>query len=267
MRLQNKVAIITGGARGMGAATTRLFAAEGAKVAIADLLEDDGRKLAGDLGGSARFYRLDVTQEQSWSELVRAVEADLGPVDILVNNAGIFIPLTLLDTSVEDFQRIQNVNLLGPFLGMKAVVPGMIERGRGSIVNISSIEGMRGMNAAAAYASSKWGVRGLTKVAAMELAHRGVRVNSVHPGAINTPMGNAAGVPVEQLNAHFTSYPAQRIGNPEEVAAASLFLASDEASYVVGAEIVVDGGVIVGAYQRGLGGEPAALSQLRSTPV
>lgn len=255
-RLQGKVAIITGGARGMGAATSRLFAEEGAKVAIADLLDEAGAALAAELGDAARFYRHDVTSEEGWAALVQAVEKDLGPVDILVNNAGILLFRGLLDTTLEDYQRVLNVNLTGEFLGIKAVAPGMITRGKGAIVNISSVDGMKGANGLAAYSSSKWGVRGLTRVAALELGHRGIRVNSVHPGGVDTNMTNQEGASRDKVNERFGNVPLQRVGAPEEVARATLFLASDDASYLAGAEIAVDGGMLTGQYYPGFPGAP-----------
>lgn len=255
-RLQGKVAIVTGGARGMGAATSRLFAAEGAKVAITDVLRDEGAALAAELGSAARYYHHDVSKADAWAEVVRQAEADLGPVDVLVNNAGVIIFQTLLDMSEAEFDRVLGVNLKGAFLGIKAVAPGMVARGKGSIVNISSIEGMRGANGLGAYATSKWAVRGLTKVAAMEFGHRGVRVNSIHPGGVYTPMGGSA-QPREALNHAFAGVPAQRVAEPEEIARVSLFLASDEASYVMGAEVVVDGGMITGAYYPQMAGSPS----------
>lgn len=247
-RLDGKVAIITGGARGMGAATSRVFVEAGAKVAIADVLDEAGAALAAELGDAARFYHLDVTSEQAWAEVVAAVEADLGPIDVLVNNAGVLMFKSLMQTSLEDYRRVLDVNLVGEFLGIKAVAAGMIRRGKGAIVNISSVDGMKGANGLAAYASSKWGVRGLTKVAAMELGHLGIRVNSVHPGGVDTIMTNFEGVPREKVDERFHNIPLQRVGAPEEVARATLFLASDEASYMAGAEIVVDGGMVTGQY-------------------
>jgi len=255
-RLEGKVAIVTGGARGMGAATCRLFVAEGARVAIADVLDDAGQALAVELGEAARFWHLDVTDEAAWASLTGHVESAFGPIDILVNNAGVLLFRALLDTSLADYERVLRVNLIGEFLGIKAVAPGMVSRGKGAIVNISSVDGMKGANGLAAYASSKWGVRGLTKVAAMELGHKGVRVNSVHPGGVDTVMTNHDASTREQVDQRFGNVPLQRVGGPEEVAAASLFLASDDASYLCGAEIVVDGGMIVGAYYEGFPGAP-----------
>jgi 3alpha(or 20beta)-hydroxysteroid dehydrogenase len=192
---------------------------------------------------------------------VAAVEADFGPVDVLVNNAGILVFSPFLETAEADFDRVIRVNLKGTFLGIKAVGAGMAARGKGSIVNISSVEGFRGANGVTAYAASKWGVRGLTRVAAMELSPKGVRVNSVHPGGIDTLMGNPMGAPRTDLNRIYIGpggVPAQRVGAPEEVANVSLFLASDESSYVMGTELVADGGMICGAYHAGMPGAPGA---------
>jgi 3alpha(or 20beta)-hydroxysteroid dehydrogenase len=255
-RLEGKVALVTGGARGMGEATCRLFVAEGAKVAIADVLVDEGGALAAELGEAAVFMKLDVTSETEWELAVAEVEAAFGSLDVLVNNAGVVFFRSLLETTKADYERVLGINLVGEFLGVKAVAPGMIARGKGSIVNISSVDGMKGANSLVAYASSKWGVRGLTKVAAMELGHKGVRVNSVHPGGVDTIMSNFDNSSREEINAKYGNVPLQRIGGPEEIAAASLFLASDDSSYMNGAELVVDGGMIVGAYYDGMPGAP-----------
>lgn len=255
-RLTGKVAIITGGARGMGAATSRLFVEQGAKVAIADVLEEQGAALAAELGENARFFKLDVTSEENWAEVVAATEQAFGPPNVLVNNAGILLFKTILETTKADFEKVLGVNLIGELLGIKAVAPGMIERGCGSIINLSSVDGMKGANGLVAYASSKWGVRGLTKVAAMELGHKGVRVNSVHPGGVDTIMTNHTGTTRDEVNKSFGNIPLQRVGAPEEVAAATAFLASDESSYMQGAEIVVDGGMTVGSYYMGYPGSP-----------
>lgn len=247
-RLDGKVAIISGGARGMGAATSRLFVEAGARVVIADLLEAEGAALAQELGDAARFVRLDVTCAQSWADTVQLAEDTFGPVDVLVNNAGVLLFKSLLQTTPEDYRRVIEVNLVGEFLGIQAVARGMIERGHGAIVNISSVDGMKGANGLAAYASSKWGVRGLTKVAAMELGHLGIRVNSVHPGGVDTVMTNYEGVARDKVSERFRNIPLQRVGAPEEIARATLFLASDDASYIAGSEIVVDGGMTTGQY-------------------
>lgn len=260
-RLSGKVALISGGARGMGAATSRLFVAQGAKVVIGDVLEAEGQALAAELGEAARFVTLDVTSEASWAAAVEHAQSAFGPVNVLVNNAGILLFKSLLATSLEEYERVLRVNLVGEFLGIKAVAPDMVARGQGSIVNISSVDGMKGANSLGAYASSKWGVRGLTKVAAMELGHRGVRVNSVHPGGVDTNMTNYGNFARQQLNAGYTNIPLQRIAGPEEVAAATLFLASDESSYMVGAEVVVDGGMSVGTYYAGKPGAPGVTEE------
>ena len=255
-RLSGKVAIVTGGARGMGAATSRLFVEEGAKVVIADVLEADGAKLAQELGAAALFQKLDVTDEANWSAVVAKAIAHFGKVDVLINNAGILLFKTLLETTKEDYLRVLQVNLMGMFLGLKAVAPHMIERGSGSIVNVSSTDGMKGANGLGAYCSSKWGVRGLTRVAAMEFGHKGVRVNSIHPGGIDTVMGNPYQESREEVNKRYGWVPLQRVGEPPEAARCSLFLASDEASYVCGAELAVDGGMLTGQYYVGFPGAP-----------
>ncbi len=240
----------------MGAATCRLFVEQGAKVAIADVLEDHGTALAAKLGENARFFKLDVTSEENWAEVVTATEQAFGPPNVLVNNAGILQFKTILETTKADFEKVLAVNLVGELLGIKAVAPGMVERGCGSIINLSSVDGMKGANGLVAYASSKWAVRGLTKVAAMELGHKGVRVNSVHPGGVDTIMTNHTGAARDEVNKSFSHIPLQRVGAPEEVAAATAFLASDESSYMQGAEIVVDGGMTVGSYYMGYPGSP-----------
>ncbi|MFC4250711.1 glucose 1-dehydrogenase [Sinimarinibacterium flocculans] len=255
-RLQNKVTIVTGGARGMGAATARLFAAEGAKVVIADLLDADGAALAAEIGDSARFVRHDVTDETSWQQLIGTAESSFGAIDVLVNNAGILMFKTIAETARAEFQRVLDVNLVGCFLGTKLVGARMTERGRGSIVNISSVDGMKAANGLSAYNASKWAVRGFTKAAAMEFGHKGVRVNSVHPGGIDTAMGNPYAEAKAEVNKRYGMVPMQRVGEPVEVAYTSLFLASDESSYLCGAEIAVDGGMLCGQYYVGFPGAP-----------
>jgi 3alpha(or 20beta)-hydroxysteroid dehydrogenase len=255
-KLQDRVAIVTGGARGMGAATSRIFAGEGAKIVIADVLVAEGAALAQEIGERARFRRHDVTDEASWAGLVDFAKSEFGRIDILVNNAGVLLFKGLLEMEKAEFERVHAVNLIGPFLGIKAVAPVMIAQGKGAIVNISSVDGMKGSNSVGAYSSSKWGLRGLTKVAAMELGHRGIRVNSVHPGGVNTIMANGSGRPIDEVNSDYRRQPIQRIGEPEEVARVSAFLASDEASYVIGAEITVDGGMIIGPFYPHMPGAP-----------
>ena len=255
-RLHNKIAIITGGARGMGAATVRLFVEHGAQVLFTDVLDEAGQALAAELGAQATFMHHDIADEAAWQQVLDAAMTRFGRVDVLVNNAGILLFLTLLETTKADYERILSVNLTGMFLGIRTIAPQMIANGGGSIVNISSVDGMKGANGLAAYASSKWGARGLTKVAAMELGHRGIRVNSVHPGGIDTVMTNPQGVSRDQLDPMYAMVPQQRAGAPSEVAATTLFLASDDASYINGAEIAVDGGLVIGQYYVGYPGAP-----------
>jgi 3alpha(or 20beta)-hydroxysteroid dehydrogenase len=241
-RLDGKVAIITGGARGQGAAEARLFVAEGAKVLIGDVLDDEGRAVAAELGHAAVYVHLDVTDEAQWAAAVALAEERFGPVDVLVNNAGILLFQALDTTERADFDRVLQVNVTGVFLGMKAVAPSMDSAGGGSIVNISSTAGLQGLPRLGAYVASKWAVRGLTKSAAIDLGHRGIRVNSVHPGGIDTPMlrGTSPDAPF------YKRLPVPRMGTPEEAARAVLFLASDESRYTTGAELAVDGGASCG---------------------
>ncbi|MEQ1438921.1 glucose 1-dehydrogenase [Fontimonas sp. SYSU GA230001] len=255
-RLKDKVAIVTGGARGMGAATVRLFVAEGAKVVIADVLDDDGAKLAAELGPAARFVHHDVTDESGWRLLIDFTNQAYGPIDVLVNNAGVLLFKTIAETDKAEFERVVGINLVGCFLGTKLVGAQMIRRGRGSIINISSADGMKAANGLGAYSASKWAVRGFTKVAAMEFGHKGVRVNSVHPGGIDTAMGNPYAEPKAEVNKRYAMVPLQRVGDPSEVAYTNLFLASDESSYLCGAEIAVDGGMLTGQYYVGFPGAP-----------
>jgi len=259
-RLQNKIAIITGGARGMGAATARLFAREGATVVIADMLETEGQALALEIGGASIFRKHNVTEESQWQALVDDAIARFGRIDALVNNAGVVSFGTIEDSTAQEFDRVFAVNVKGPLLGIKYVGKVMTAAGKGAIVNISSLDGLRGVNAVGVYSSSKWAVRGLTKTAALEYGHHGVRVNSVHPGGIDTVMGNPQGQSGAERNANYQRVPLQRIGEPSEVAAASLFLCSDEASYITGAELAVDGGWAAGYYHSYLPGAPASLA-------
>ena len=238
MRLEGKVALITGGARGQGAAEARLFAAEGAKVLITDVLDDEGTALAEELGDAVRYRHHDVTSAEDWSAAVDEATSAFGKLDVLVNNAGIHSITRLEDETLERFRRIIEVNLYGTFLGIQAALPAMRAAGGGSIVNISSLAGMKGIPGHAAYGASKWGVRGLTKTAAAELGHDGIRVNSVHPGAIKTAMLPDA----PEGDARFAGLPLGRPGEAEEVANLVLFLASDESSYITATEHVIDGG-------------------------
>ena len=246
MRLEGKVALITGGARGQGVAEARLFAHEGAKVAIADVLEQEGLQLEADiaeLGGSAFFVRLDVTSESDWSDAVAATVARYGALNILVNNAGVFMRGTVEDSDARDWDRIMDVNAKGIYLGTKTVIPEMRKAGGGSIVNISSISGMIGQERVQpAYNASKGAVRLLTKSTAVQHAKDGIRVNSVNPGPIRTLMIEDGLTDPEHYADTVAQIPLGRVGDPIEVAYAVLYLSSDESSFVTGSELVVDGG-------------------------
>jgi 3alpha(or 20beta)-hydroxysteroid dehydrogenase len=238
-RLSGKIVLISGGARGQGAAEARLFVAEGAKVVIGDVLETEGQRLAAELGDAAVFVQQDVTREDDWAKAVDAA-AGLGGLHGLVNNAGIYQPKTLMETDVALFERHMRVNQLGCFLGMKAVVPLMERSGGGSIINISSVAGLRGSPGAIAYSATKWALRGMTKAAAIDLAPRKIRVNSVHPGPIDTEMLNVR--TPEQNQTRLQAVPMKRQGTAEEVANLVLFLLSEESGYITGAEVAIDGG-------------------------
>lgn len=255
-RLEGAVAVVTGGSRGQGAATARIFAAEGARVAIADVLEEEGRALAREIGDSAMFVPLDVSDQASWSALAESVANRWGTPGILVNNAGVVHAVGMLELTKADFERVLGINLIGAWLGIKTLAPGMIAAGKGAIVNICSASGLWGMNGLAPYSASKWGLRSLTKTAALELGLKGIRVNAIFPGGINTKMGNITNEDVTELNKHYQRQPIQRIGEPEEVARTSLFLVSEDASYLCGAEIAVDGGQTLGVYADFLPGAP-----------
>ena len=242
-RLKNKVAIITGGSQGMGEATVRQFAAQGAKVVVADILDEKGQALADSFDDNVSFLHLDVSSEENWRSVVEQTESLYGDINVLVNNAGILHISAMVDTTPDDYLRVVNINQLGPFLGMKAVTESMKRAGKGSIINISSFEGLQAKNGLIAYVSSKWALRGMTKAAAIELGRYNIRVNSVHPGGVHTPMSGATSAePDEQANAMYAKHPIPRVGMPDEIAAISLFLATDEASYTTGSEIVADGG-------------------------
>lgn len=249
-RLEDKVAIVTGAARGQGEATARVFAAEGCQVLLTDLRDEEGIALAAEIGAAARYEHLDVTDEQGWIRLVGQVASAFGRLDILVNNAGVLSHVPTLELSVEEFRRVLEVNLVSAFLGTKAAAPLMAEGGGGSIVNISSVQGMVGRAGTPAYTASKFGLRGLTKTMALELGPLGIRINSVHPGGVDTEMIRRPeeGVVLDRamLDRGHAGLPIARVGRPEDIALTTLFLASDEAAYTTGTEVVVDGGLLAG---------------------
>lgn len=235
-RVDGKVALVSGGARGMGASHSRLLVEEGASVVIADLLDEEGAALAEELGPQATFVHLDVTAPDEWDRAVAYATTTFGSLDILVNNAGIANGAALTEFTDEMWSKIIAINLSGVFYGMRAAVPALARSGHGSIVNISSVEGLQGSPGLHGYVAAKFGVRGLTKSAAVELAAAGIRVNSIHPGLIETPM--TTGIDAAQLQ-----IPLGRAAKPEEVSRLVLFLASDESSYSTGSEFVIDGGL------------------------
>lgn len=238
-RVSNKVALISGGARGMGASHARLLVDEGAKVVIGDLLDDEGRALAAELGDSVRYVHLDVTDYSDWEAAVKTAVDEFGGLDILVNNAGIVNFAPIEEYSLEDWNKIIAVNLTSVFYGTKAVIEPLKKSGRGSIINISSTAGLQGYEALPGYNASKFGVRGLTKSTALDLGKYNIRVNSVHPGGIRTPM-------TEGLDASQSHVALHRMGEPIELSNMVLFLASDESSFSTGSEFVADGGETAG---------------------
>lgn len=239
-RLSSKIAIITGAAQGMGAAHAKLFIENGAKVVLTDLNEEKGNAFATELGENAIFIKQNVTSEEDWASVIVKAEETFGPVNVLVNNAGIAMAKNMLDITLEEYRRIVDINQVSVFLGMKAVVASMMKAGGGSIVNISSMNGL--VAGAVGYTDTKFAVRGMTKAAAINLATLGIRVNSVHPGVIATPM-----VVQEDTKAVVEAFskniPLKRVAQPEEVSNMILFLASDESSYSTGSEFVIDGGL------------------------
>jgi 3alpha(or 20beta)-hydroxysteroid dehydrogenase len=264
-RLQDKVAIITGAARGQGAAEARLFVAEGARVLIADILHDEGTQLAAELGDRAAYFRLDVTEADSWATAVESVADSWGGCDVLVNNAGLPGTGGIESTTPEQYDRLVAVNQKGVWNGMRAVLGTMRSRGGGSIVNISSGMGLFGSQGYGVYSSTKFAVRGLTRSAALEFADDGIRVNSVHPGFVDTAILGGMGADIRgllatQKNVGGLTVPLGRMGEPEEIADLVLYLVSDESRYCTGSEFVIDGGMAAGPMT------PVATGQGASTP-
>ena len=241
-RVNGKVAIVTGAARGMGAAHARRLIEEGAKVMLTDILDKEGTETARALGANARFMHHDVTSEAGWQAVVAAAEAAFGPTSVLVNNAGILIVGAVETLEEATYRRIIDINQVSVFLGMKSVLPSMKRAGGGSIINISSAAGICGLPFNTAYCASKFAVRGMTKSAAIEFAPFNIRVNSIHPGLIETPMTAITPETEEALAAATAATPAKRLGQPDEVASVALMLASDESRFTTGAEFVIDGG-------------------------
>lgn len=239
-RLLNKVAIITGAAQGMGEIHAREFIQQGAKVVLTDINTEKGQALAQELGENALFIQHNVASEEDWNKVTHKTEEHFGPVNILVNNAGITFAKSILNTSLEDYRRIVDINQVSVFLGIKAVLPSMQKTGGGSIVNISSINGIVG--GTVGYTDTKFAVRGMTKAAALECAAMNIRVNSVHPGVIETPMIMQPDTK-DAVEAIAQTIPLKRIAKPQEVTNMVLFLASDESSYCTGAEFIIDGGM------------------------
>ena len=239
--LLDKVALITGAARGQGEAIARRFVAEGARVVLADILDSEGKRVAEELGPQAQYVRLDVTSPEEWSAAVASTEELFGQLDVLVNNAGILTYAPLETLKLEDYMRTISVNQIGCLLGMQAALP-LLKRHGGSIINSSSIAGLRGVTGLAAYSSSKWAVRGLTRTAAAELGEHGIRVNSIHPGAIATAMLMGESPRTAESDARYAGVPLGRIGEVEDIANLVTFLASDASSFCTGSEFTIDGG-------------------------
>lgn len=266
-RLDGKIALVTGAARGQGEAEARMFASEGARVVLADVLDDEGRAVADDIGDAAHYVHLDVRDEAQWQAAVDECTGRFEGLHVLVNNAGIakFGPVAMMPE--EDYREVIDVNQVGVFLGMKTAVPAMVQtvassdRG-GSMINVSSVDGMIGMLGVVAYVASKFAVRGMTKTAALELGQFGIRVNSIHPGGVDTPMLDPAREIGVDLREIFARVPMGRVGTPEDVARLATFLASDESDYCTGTEFVIDGGLLAGISGEQLTGLPRASDAL-----
>lgn len=242
-RLDNKVTLVTGASKGLGAETARQFIDEGAKVVLTDIEVDSGQKLAAELGENALFVKLDVSKAEDWEKVIQVTEEKFGPVDVLVNNAGVGIYKPIDDLTQNDLDLTFQVDVYGVFLGMKAVLKSMKEHQSGSIINISSVSGLRGAPTGVAYNAAKFAVTGMTKAAAADLGDYNIRVNSVHPGTFETELASQGDV-AEYVNELSKTILLKRLGKAKEVANMVLFLASDESTYCTGAEFVVDGGMI-----------------------
>ncbi len=248
-RLEGKIAIVTGAARGTGEATARRFAAEGARVLLGDVLDDRGKAAAAGIGPAALYQRLDVTSEGDWEAAIERVTRELGGLDVLVNNAAVLELAPIEHTSLDDWNRLITVNQTGPFLGMRAAIPALRARGGGSIVNISSIDGLEGMCFAGAYSATKWALRGLTRCAALELGRENIRVNTVCPAGGSDEMVARWRAPgAEDATGYTAKRALPRHGELDEIVAMILFLASDESSFCTGSDYPVDGGHSCGSY-------------------
>ena len=259
-RLEGKVALVTGGARGIGEGIVRRFAQEGAQVLITDVLEDSGAALASELGDKTQFLRHDVTSREDWAAAVTRAQEHFGKLDCLVNNAGTIVFKAFEEQNDAEIDRLIDVNLKGVIYGCQAAIPAIESAGGGSIVNMSSADGISGANAVSVYCSTKFAVRGLTKSLALEFGPRGIRVNSIHPGGIYTPLANPNGVPKDIYDKGFRVYPAQASGLPADIGAAAAYLASDDARYCMGTELSVDGGLNAGHYYMAMPGAPEVVA-------
>jgi 3alpha(or 20beta)-hydroxysteroid dehydrogenase len=246
-RLDGKVAVISGGARGQGEAEVRRFAAEGARVVFGDMRDELGEAVAKDVGDQVLYQHLDVRSEEDWQRVVKEAEQRFGKVDVLVNNAGVlqFGPITH-NVTLDEYMSLIEINQVGVFLGMRTAIPAMLRNRGGSIVNISSTNGFAGYGGTIAYTASKFAVRGMTKTAALEYGKAGIRVNSIHPGGIDTPMTQELTPDQGAAEDAYDFMAMGRVGQPQEIANLALFLASDESSYCTGAEFIADGGQLAG---------------------
>ena len=245
-RLKGKVAIITGAARGQGACEARLFVEEGAHVVLGDIMDEEGQALAEELGDAARYVHLDVREETDWAGAVQAA-GEFGPLNVLINNAAVVHFSAITDTTLDDYNRVVSINQTGTFLGLRSAFEPMKAAGGGSIVNVSSIDGLQAKNGIITYASTKWAIRGMTKVAAIEFGRHNIRVNSLHPGGVDTLMGNPASM--DNIDEFYKNQPIPRCGQPIDIARLALFMASDECSYSTGSEFIADGGWHAGDFE------------------